>query len=462
MPLRAQPDFQPSEPLLNYPADPIHLDPASLHASSFDAKIEADETEQNVEPRASYGPEFDHWLVLKSFSLLKPISRMGFFIAAAASLILQGLSWATSLAGNGGTNEAIAELAQRQPFLTLFFALSWLMCNWAEKKGHQRTYLIGFTIISQLLMAWVAFLAWLRFGDVSLLAIGGLVFATVLQYPGGGNVVFNVVLALVMTVLMYFSPPQSDFFVSGQFIAVVQIPVIVYFIDRYIMNQSRALFRRQRIADYERARADRILYNALPASIADELKTSNSAKAQRFEGMVVMFADLVGFTQYSAGVPPQQLVEILNTVFSGFDRDVDQYQGVEKIKTIGDAYMVVGKNDPCAVARVALRFQQTLSEFNRANGMSLTLRIGIHRGPAVAGVIGLKRFLYDVWGDTVNTASRLESSSLPGRIHISTELRDALGDKFRCEDRGMVELRGKGAMHTWFLIADLESTQKFT
>ena len=434
-------------------SDSAHLDPASLQASSFDANVGANQDKHNAEPHADYGPEFDHWLILKSLSLVKPISRMGFFVSAAFSLTLHTLSWITHFGGRGG--DAIQELAKWQPVLTLFFAASWMMCRWAEKEGYQRAFLVGFTILGQSVLAWLAFLAWIRFGDVSLLAIAGLVFATVFSYPGGGTVRFNAALAAVATALMYFSQSQSGFFTSGQFIAVVQIPVIVFFIDRYIMNQNRALYRRQCIADYERARADSILYNVLPASIADELKTSNSVKAQRFEGMVVLFADLVGFTQYSASVPPQKLVEILNTVFSGFDRDVDLHRGVEKIKTIGDAYMVVGKDDPCAVARVALRFQQTLAEFNRVNDMSLSLRIGIHRGPAVAGVIGLKRFLYDVWGDTVNTASRLESSSLPGRIHVSTELRDTLGDKFRYEDRGEVELRGKGKMRTWFLTAEL-------
>jgi len=199
----------------------------------------------------------------------------------------------------------------------------------------------------------------------------------------------------------------------------------------------------------------RLLLNVLPASIADQLKKQTGIIAQRFDDASVLFADLAGFTAMSARMGPSELLQLLNAVFSGFDELVGKY-GLEKIKTIGDAYMVAGglpdpRNDHLeAMARLALEmnanFQQTSSPFG-----TLNLRIGLHTGSVIAGVIGVRKFIYDVWGDTVNTASRLESHGVTGRVHVSDAVYERLKDRFEFESRGTVELRGRGPMQTYFL-----------
>jgi class 3 adenylate cyclase len=166
----------------------------------------------------------------------------------------------------------------------------------------------------------------------------------------------------------------------------------------------------------------------------------------------VLFADIVGFTPFSAKMTPRDLVHLLNEVFSAFDA-LARRHGLEKIKTIGDAYMVVGglpaprTDHAAAVAAMALDMRDAIG----ARGEGLVLRIGLHTGPVVAGVIGTSKFTYDLWGDTVNTASRMESHGVPGRIHVSDELRAALGEGWRLEERGVIEVKGKGPMRTHWL-----------
>jgi class 3 adenylate cyclase len=170
----------------------------------------------------------------------------------------------------------------------------------------------------------------------------------------------------------------------------------------------------------------------------------------------ILFADLVGFTRLSATLSPERLVEMLNALFSRFDVLCGD-RGVEKIKTIGDAYMVcAGLPEPMAdharaLAELALDMQEALEAHNREFGTSLSMRIGINSGPVVAGVIGLKKFIYDLWGDTVNLASRMESSGVPGRIQVSAAARERLGAAYRCEPRGPLDLKGLGATEAFLL-----------
>ena len=171
----------------------------------------------------------------------------------------------------------------------------------------------------------------------------------------------------------------------------------------------------------------------------------------------MLFADLSGFTEYSGQVDARQLVGLLDEIFSTFDR-LAAALGVEKIKTIGDAYMAVAgvpvprEDHADAVALMALGMLDAFRDLVRARGVALELRIGIHSGPVVAGVIGRHKFSYDLWGDTVNTASRMESHGEPSRIHVSPATRALLGDRFRCADRGEISVKGKGPMHTAFLL----------
>ena len=170
----------------------------------------------------------------------------------------------------------------------------------------------------------------------------------------------------------------------------------------------------------------------------------------------MLFADIVGFTQLSAQMPPEDLVNLLNQVFSLFDQLAARHD-LEKIKTIGDAYMVVAglpeakANHADAIADMALEMQQSLTLLNQQIGQTLSIRVGIHTGPVVAGVIGLKKFAYDLWGDTVNTASRMETSGIPGEIQVTQVTYECLKDHYRFESRGMIPIKGKGEMTTYWL-----------
>jgi adenylate cyclase len=211
----------------------------------------------------------------------------------------------------------------------------------------------------------------------------------------------------------------------------------------------------RRIED-ETARFERLLLTILPRQVIGRLNQGEAMIADRFEGVSVLFADLVGFTEHSARVTPVATVEYLNRLFSEFDA-LARELGVEKIKTIGDAYMAVaGLPDPnpdafAAIAKMALGMIDRLGRVNGHFGWPLQIRIGIHSGPVVAGIIGTHRFIYDVWGDTVNVASRLEAYSLPNRIHVSQDIARHLVGPFALEPRGSIDVRGKGKLETFFL-----------
>ena len=206
----------------------------------------------------------------------------------------------------------------------------------------------------------------------------------------------------------------------------------------------------------EQEKSDRLLLNILPQAIAERLKQDQSIIADTFAEVTVLFADIVGFTQISSQISPSELVSLLNEIFSTFDRLAEKH-GLEKIKTIGDAYMVVGglpmpRSDHAeAIAAMALDMQQAIAEFSNTHKQDFRIRIGIHSGPVVAGVIGIKKFIYDLWGDTVNTASRMESHGLPGCIQVTETTYQQLQEKYSFENRGAIEVKGKGEMNTYFL-----------
>ncbi len=206
----------------------------------------------------------------------------------------------------------------------------------------------------------------------------------------------------------------------------------------------------------EQERSERLLLNILPASIAEQLKQDAKSVAYRFDEATVLFADIVNFTALSSNLLPTALVDMLNEIFSTFDHLAERNQ-LEKIKTIGDAYMVVGglpnvlPNHTAAIAEMALNMQTAIAHFKRHDGTPFQLRIGIHTGPVVAGVIGLKKFSYDLWGDAVNVASRMESQGMPNCIQVTAEVYELLKDQYRFEPRGQINVKGKGEMMTYWL-----------
>ncbi|MBS0661827.1 MAG: response regulator [Verrucomicrobia bacterium] len=208
---------------------------------------------------------------------------------------------------------------------------------------------------------------------------------------------------------------------------------------------------------FEQEKSERLLLNILPPAIADRLKQGEQTIAERYSDVSVLFADLVDFTTLVQNTTdPVELVGMLNDLFSRFD-EVARTMGLEKIKTIGDCYLVVGglplprEDHPEAVASMALAMLDTLAAFNQERGLNLSLRLGLHVGPVVAGVIGHQKFAYDLWGATVNLASRLQTSGVPNRVLVSGEAGDRLRDKFRIVERGAIMCKGIGKVRTCFI-----------
>jgi len=219
---------------------------------------------------------------------------------------------------------------------------------------------------------------------------------------------------------------------------------------------NRKLFIAERDLAAEQERSDRLLKNVLPDEIAERLKHSPGPVSGRYDSVSILFADLVGFTAFARDREPGVVVELLNALFSRFD-DLVAHHGLEKIKTIGDGYMVAGgvpvarEDHADAVAALAIDMVAATDAFRRERNLDWDLRIGIHSGSVVAGVIGKHKFAYDLWGDAVNVASRLESSALPGRIQVSEDTAAQLSPSFVVETRGAVALRNRGDIATFFL-----------
>jgi guanylate cyclase len=216
-----------------------------------------------------------------------------------------------------------------------------------------------------------------------------------------------------------------------------------------------AYFVRQR--DRYQRRSDDLLHNILPSEIVDRLKSDSTMIADDFASASVLFADLVDFTPMSAGMTPSELVGLLNDVFTTCDGFVAEL-GLEKIKTVGDEYMVAAgvplsrADHACVIAELAIRIRDHFAA-NQVDGHRLAFRIGINSGPVTAGIIGTNKFSYDLWGDTVNAASRMESGGLPGCIQVSAATYELIKDLFVCESRGISSVKGRGEMETFLLVS---------
>jgi class 3 adenylate cyclase len=232
------------------------------------------------------------------------------------------------------------------------------------------------------------------------------------------------------------------------------VPDVVLFAAVLLLGEA---VRTRRALRLEQEKSERLLLNVLPAPIAVRLKQTEGVIADGFPDVTVLFADIVDFTRRSQRIAPEQVVQALNDLFSVFDR-LAQQQGLEKIKTVGDAYMVAGGlPDPRpdhaqAVVEMAMAMRDEVARRTDPGGQPLAVRIGIDTGPVVAGVIGTSRFSYDLWGDTVNTASRMESQGVAGCIQVTARTYERLRDGYRFERRGPVQIKGKGAMVTYFLV----------
>ncbi|HMK27916.1 MAG TPA: adenylate/guanylate cyclase domain-containing protein [Chitinophagaceae bacterium] len=242
---------------------------------------------------------------------------------------------------------------------------------------------------------------------------------------------------------------------------IAAVTFLTFIVLRYFVNQNQIvklkLDQEQKLLKIEREKSEKLLLNILPAPVAMRLKEGEQIIADEYTESAIMFADIVGFTNVSRDISPALLVENLNKIFTHFDKLAEEY-GLEKIKTIGDSYMVASglsghKNDHLSnIADLALAIVSTIKEFSLDGQTKCEIRIGIHMGPIIAGVIGSKKFSYDIWGDAVNTASRMEKFGEAGKIQISQEFYDQIKDDYECQYRGKTDIKGKGEMELYFLL----------
>lgn len=262
-----------------------------------------------------------------------------------------------------------------------------------------------------------------------------------------------------LIVALHVLAPESTGLLSstelfyGNFILTVAASSSVLF--GIVLYAVRQMAKAETTAEREHARSEQLLSQIMPASVAERLKKGGTV-ADRYDDASILFADMAGFTARAAELTPEELVRFLDEVFTRFDRLVNKH-GLEKIKTTGDSYMVVGgvpqsRDDHAeAIATFALDLMDEAARVVDSKGCGVSVRIGIAAGPVVAGIVGREKFFYDVWGDAVNTASRMESTGQPGRIQVASATYERLCDSFEFEERGTIDVRGKGAMRTWFL-----------
>lgn len=340
------------------------------------------------------------------------------------------------------------------------FAFAFGMWMASIERHHLARLVLMFTLNVQ-----VAALLWLT-GDalgisVYAFVLGGLAAALFNEEERQWRIPFlvsPVVLLVLSQTLLTVS--SVDFFDLSPglltFTRVANTLFALYMVFLLIAISDREVLRGESLLVTAREKSERLINAILPKKIADELRVSERMIADRHTEVTVLFADIAGFTPWASQQEPEVVVSLLEKIFSRFDACVAE-AGAEKIKTIGDAYMVISgapdaRSDHAhVIVGLALRLLAEVERVREETGIPVNLRVGIHTGPVIAGVIGALRFSYDVWGDTVNTASRMESHGEPGRIQASRETRDRTKDKFVWETRGMVYIKGKGEMETWWL-----------
>jgi adenylate cyclase len=276
-----------------------------------------------------------------------------------------------------------------------------------------------------------------------------------------GTIATGLIIALHMFVPVNTGIASQDRLFYGYFVVnVVASSAILYGIIYYAVRQFAQA---EAMVEREYERSESLLTNILPPHVAGRLKQrANAIIADAYTEASVLFADMAGFTARASDTAPEDLVRFLNGVYTKLDSLVERH-GLEKIKTTGDAYMVVSgvpealQDHAAALAHLALDIQETLDGLVDPKGRAVPVRIGIASGPVVAGVIGTRKFFYDVWGDTVNTASRMESTSEVGKIQVAPATHELLADRFEFQERGVIEVRGKGPMKTWFLIGKISA-----
>jgi len=261
-----------------------------------------------------------------------------------------------------------------------------------------------------------------------------------------------------MTPLFVYHDEANSIYIANHITMFVILFMIVYYYKSENARQEKLLALKNESLNLEKQKSDSLLLNILPVETAEELKQTGIAKPRRFEMVTVMFTDFKGFTKLSEGLEPEKLVNEIDRYFSFFDQVTTKYH-LEKIKTIGDAYLCVGglpeesNTHASDVVLAALEIQEFMQQqkSNNHDGLFSELRIGIHTGPVVAGIVGTKKFAYDIWGDTVNTASRMESTGEAGKVNISGTTYQLIKNNFTCLPRGKIAAKGKGEVDMYFI-----------
>ncbi|MGK7872697.1 MAG: adenylate/guanylate cyclase domain-containing protein [Xenococcaceae cyanobacterium] len=274
-------------------------------------------------------------------------------------------------------------------------------------------------------------------------------------------VIFISALNLALDKVQAFSVGGVDYitkpFQHQEVLARVENQLTIRELQKQLQEQNALLRQEQEKLRQEQEKSESLLLNILPKPIAAQLKEKQRVIAEEFNEVTLLFADIADFTRLCTSMTAKELVELLNQIFSNFDQLAERY-GLEKIKTIGDAYMVVGglpvpRSDHAeAIAQMALEMREAITRFQTNEGEPFQIRIGINTGPVIAGVIGIKKFIYDLWGDTVNVANRMQSQGLPGSIQVTPATYERLQDKYLFEERGTINVKGKGEMTTYWLM----------
>jgi class 3 adenylate cyclase len=361
--------------------------------------------------------------------------------------------------GEGATRDLLFRYGLGVPITLVSFACTFLPTYRRIWQPAVSVAILLSGVVWVLHRAWVGWARpdWGYAGSMLILSFAYVLSRLQFRY----SAILGVVLIAMHNIGALFSNESStDLIFANYFLIIMAFmgTVVAYVLDR----SARLLFLRERELDRERGRSEGLLRNILPGQIADRLKQRDPATehghiAQAFGEVTVVFADLVGFTQQSGRSQPPAIVALLDEVFSRFDAPAERF-GLEKIKTIGDAYMAVaGVPEPRAddvevAAQMALAMRDEVDRLRWPSGGPMRVRIGMATGPAVAGVIGTRKFAYDLWGDTVNTAARLESNGIPGEIQVSDIVHERLVDRFRFSEVHIVNLKGKGPTPARFLL----------
>lgn len=324
--------------------------------------------------------------------------------------------------------------------------------RWLARLRGREWPLYLFCAVFMAMTTWIGLADGALRGDLSLYAAGCTFIAAVICTPRPLRRPLYVLSFAALGVAAWLGARGDVAQTVASLVNPFCVVVLCMELDRLTLSRARTLYAETRRAEAERERADSVLYDLLPVHVAEALKQDGRAGAVKYANMGVLFADIAGFTRYASRLPPDALVLMLNQVFSRFDA-LARAHGVEKIKTLGDGYMAVAHDGVRGLCGLALAMHEAMADYNRANGTDLYLRIGIHAGPAVAGVIGTQRPLYDVWGDTVNVASRLESAAPSGATLVSAAVYAQAAGRFAFDAVPCVQLRDCGSVKGWLLQA---------